>query len=160
MLEEDCGWIGSTRSRETGWIAEERRRRESRAIALRGRGKEGKGRAWGSKQLGWISDLAQPRAFESDPKLDGWASCREGKSKSRPDFFFSPHAFGFLGWGPVCRILVFIFSISSFVKTDLTKTFVQQYLRQQIRPTTEASIHLRQSNTVFHKCSSIVDRIY
>ena len=89
MLEEDCGWIGSTRSRETGWIAEGRRRRESRAIALRGRGKEGKGRAWGSKQLGWISDLAQPRrAFESDPKSDGWASCREGQVEIEAGFFF------------------------------------------------------------------------
>ena len=41
------------------------------------------GESVGFKQLGWISDLAQPRGFESD-----------SKSKSRPDFF--PQPLGFL----------------------------------------------------------------
>ena len=57
------------------------------AEELRARRREGEG--VGFKQLGWISDLAQPRrAFEFDPKSDGWASCREGQVEIEAGFFF------------------------------------------------------------------------
>ena len=64
------------------------------AEELGARRREGEG--VGFKQLGWISDLAQPRAFESDPKLDDGLVVVRAKSKSRLDFFF-PQPLGFLG---------------------------------------------------------------
>jgi hypothetical protein len=54
------------------------------AEELGARRREGEG--VGFKQVGWISDLAQPRAFESDSKLD-WASCREDQVEIEDGFF-------------------------------------------------------------------------
>ena len=60
-------WIDEKR-RE--WVDCERKataRKQRNCVRARGKGK---GEGVGYKQLDWILDLAQPRGFEFDPKLD------------------------------------------------------------------------------------------
>ena len=86
---ELCGWIGSTK-KQRNWVDCGRKETAKGAEELRARRREGEG--VGFKQLGWISDLAQPRrAFEFDPKSDGWASCREGQVEIEVGIFFLIH---------------------------------------------------------------------
>jgi hypothetical protein len=89
-IDEEQGGVGGLWKEGDGEGAEE----------LGARRREGEG--VGFKQVGWISDLAQPRAFESDSKLD-WASCREGQVEIEDGFFFSS-AVGLSRWGPICQI--------------------------------------------------------